>query len=146
MNAIGKYPLYDTARPWTRVGAEREAQILRDAGVSLALVAHPNSTSELTGWVVYVHPGEFDYAGAVLWPHLHPRRWHGEDPRLTMCLPHFDRGERHKASHVVPQHRGGHVDRPAEWLPVCEDLYAHWFADTGDDDQLPSFVLPEVQP
>jgi hypothetical protein len=60
------------------------------------------------------------------------------DPRL--CCEFCD--EPTRATMLAPQHTGGDVDRPAHWVPVCDEHFANWYADVGEDERLPVFVLP----
>lgn len=41
------------------------------------------------------------------------------------------------ATFLMPRHRDGDEDRPAEWLPVCMTHAREWWSDTPIDERLP---------
>lgn len=58
------------------------------------------------------------------------------DPRLC-CHFHRDR----PATYVAAQHTGGDEDRPATWVPICDEHVATWYEDVPADEWLPIFPL-----
>lgn len=69
----------------------------------------------------------------------------GEEAELTACKFCLKQlGVAVPATHVAPQHDGGDVDRPAVWVPVCDDHFAEWYTEIEPENRLPAFDLPTV--
>jgi hypothetical protein len=58
------------------------------------------------------------------------------DPRLC-CEFHHDR----PATHLAPRHKGGDVDVPCEYTPICAEHVEDWREDVDADEALPIFDL-----
>lgn len=50
---------------------------------------------------------------------------------------------RKDATKLAPQFDGGDPDRPAIWVPVCDDHFAEWYK--GAPFHLPAFDMPTAE-
>ena len=62
------------------------------------------------------------------------------DPRMC-CKFCFKEDRLVPAIFLAPHHDGGDVDRPANWVPICDDHAQTWYDDTTEEEKLPMFAF-----